>query len=44
MVYARLLLSYTLFAAGVVIALPALVLMFAAEKLDDWSYELWRQP
>lgn len=44
MVYARLLLSYTLFAAGVVIALPALVLMFIAETCDDWSYELWRKP
>ena len=44
MAYARLLLSYTLFVAGVVIALPALVLMFVAEKCDDWSYELWRKP
>ena len=44
MVYARLFLSYVLSAAGVVIALPALVLMFVAEKLNDWSDELWRKP
>ena len=44
MLYARMLLSYLLFVAGVVIALPAFVLMFAAEKCDDWSYELRRKP
>ena len=44
MVYARLLLAYVLFGIGVVFALPGMVLMFIAEKCDDWSYELLRGP